>query len=549
MFLGFFLKFLEIALSFLPLRTIKYQDVYILLRKPLGIGDIVMLSPLLKVLNDMKNYREVFLICEYDRFIDLPNITWQHPRDLNLKRLTNSLVISPAFSFVNLYYFFMSKYYLGYFLSNSLISNSYKIHFKFNSNKLTSAELYKLGVDNEKWEVYSKTGYVFKNKPGTSMGLQTSYLNHQQSNFYGNTNYQGNQKTFYLNYIFQGIINTTDKVFTIGTSYLNDNVSEIFNTSTYERKEKVIGTFIEFTHNYKEKFNFIAGIRADYHNYYGLFYTPRIHLRYAFKPTSILRLSAGKALRTSSIFSDNSYLMASSRKWTIESSDSKLPYGLKPESGWNYGLNYTQKFKINYREAYVTLDIYRTDFTNQVVTDLDYDPQQVIIFNLKGSSYSNTLQFEFNLEPRKRLFIKTAYRFVDTKVDFKTGLLQKSMVSKHRAFINLSYETKNNHWLFDFTNQFNGEKRLPSTDSNPLEYKVANYSPLFFNVLGQITFNTKIYSNTFNIYLGVENLLNYKQSNPIISSDLPFNKYFDASMVWGPIYGRMLYLGLRYKIK
>jgi ADP-heptose:LPS heptosyltransferase len=131
-----FLKFLEIALSFLPLRTIKYQDVYILLRKPLGIGDIVMLSPLLKVLNDMKNYREVFLICEYDRFIDLPNITWQHPRDLNLKRLTNSLVISPAFSFVNLYYFFMSKYYLGYFLSNSLISNSYKIHFKFNSNKM-----------------------------------------------------------------------------------------------------------------------------------------------------------------------------------------------------------------------------------------------------------------------------------------------------------------------------------------------------------------------------------------------------------------------------
>jgi hypothetical protein len=101
----------------------------------------------------------------------------------------------------------------------------------------------------------------------------------------------------------------------------------------------------------------------------------------------------------------------------------------------------------------------------------------------------------------------------------------------------------------DFTNQFNGEKRLPSTDSNPLEYKVANYSPLFFNVLGQITFNTKIYSNNFNIYLGVENLLNYKQSNPIISSDLPFNKYFDASMVWGPIYGRMLYLGLRYKIK
>lgn len=420
---------------------------------------------------------------------------------------------------------------------------------EFNPTNLNKNKLYKIGVENEKWELYSKTGFIFKKKPGTSMGLQTSYLNHEQNNFFGNTKYSGNQKTFYLNYIFQGIINTTDNSFKLGVSYLDDEVRETYNISKYNRYEKVLGTFVEYTYNQKEKFNFIAGIRADYHNYYGLFYTPRIHLRYAFKPTSILRLSAGKALRTSSIFTDNSYLMASSRDWIIESTDSKLPYGLKPESAWNYGINYTKKFKINYREAYVTIDIYRTDFINQVITDLDYNAQQVIIFNLKGQSYSNTFQFEFNIEPRKRLFIKSAYRFVDTKVNFKSGILQKPMISMHRAFINFSYETKNNHWLFDFTSQFNGEKRLPSTENNPVEFKKSNYSLNFFNILSQITYNTKIYSNTFNIYIGVENLLNYKQINPIVASDTPFNKYFDASMVWGPIYGRMLYLGLRYKIK
>jgi hypothetical protein len=409
--------------------------------------------------------------------------------------------------------------------------------------------LYKIGIDNERWEVYSKTGFVFKNIPATSMGLQLSYLNHDQTNFYGTNNYTGAQKTFYANYIFQGIIKTTDNTYKIGASYLNDDVNETYSLFKYKRTEQVAGTFLEFAHNSTDKFNVVAGIRADYHNYYGLFFTPRLHLRYAFTKNSVARLSGGRALRTANVFADNAYLMASSREWQIESSDLSLPYGLKPEVGYNYGLNFTQKFKINYRDAYITFDAYRTDFINQVVVDVDNDAQKVLIYNLNGPSYSNTMQFEFNMEPRKRFFVKTAYRYVDTKVNYKQGLLQKTMVSMHRAFINLAYETKNNHWQFDFTTQYNGAKRLPGTTTNPQEYQRPAHSPEFFNLLGQITYLTKINRSDLHIYLGVENALNYKQSNPIVSSDLPFNKYFDASMVWGPIYGRMLYAGVRFKIK
>ena len=184
-----------------------------------------------------------------------------------------------------------------------------------------------------------------------------------------------------------------------------------------------------------------------------------------------------------------------------------------------------------------------------MVVDLDNQTQQVSIYNLKGVSYSNTAQVEFGWEIRKRLNIKTAYRYVDTKMTYKIGLLQKALVSMHRAFVNISYETKNKHWLFDATLQYNGKKRLPQTTANPSEYQRANYSPDFYNILAQITYVTKIKKTDFNIYVGVENLLDYKQTNPIVASDAPFSKYFDASMVWGPIYGRMLYVGLRFKIK
>ncbi len=422
---------------------------------------------------------------------------------------------------------------------------------QISNNKVSSDTLlpYYIGINNEKWELFSKTGYVFRKKPGTSMGLQLSYLNHNQNNYFGTTTYNALQKTFYANYIFQGIIKTTDNTYKIGASYLDDDVAEKFQLFKFYRREQVAGAFAELAINRKEKFNMVAGLRADYHNYYGIFYTPRLHLRYAFSTNSVLRLSGGRALRTANIFADNAYLMASSRVWNLEVSDLSMPYGLKPETGWNYGLNFTQRFKINYREAYITIDAYRTDFENQVVIDLD-SPYQVSIYNLKGPSFSNTAQFEFNMEPRKRFFVKTAYRYVDTRMAYAQGLRQKPMVSTHRAFINFSYETRNEHWQFDFTTQYNGTKRLPDTQIGPTLGAIArNTSPGFFNLLGQITYLAKFKKSEFHVYLGVENLLNYKQTNPIVASDAPYSKYFDASMVWGPIYGRMIYAGLRFKIK
>lgn len=409
---------------------------------------------------------------------------------------------------------------------------------------------YLIGIKNKKWELYSKTGFVFRKKPGTSMGLQLSYLNHDQTNHYGLNNYTGLQKTFYANYIFQGIIKTTDNTYKIGASYMNDNVTETYRLFKFNRDEKVAGAFAEFAHNKGEKFNLVAGLRADYHNYYGLFFTPRLHMRYALKGSkTVFRISGGRALKTANVLAENTSLMATSRDWIIIPSDLTMPYGLKPETGWNYGFNFTQKMKLNYKDAYVTVDLYRTDFTQQVVVDVDANTQQVLFYNLKGPSFSNTAQIEFGWEIRKRLNIKTAYRYVDTKVNYQSGLMQKALVSMHRAFVNLSYETKNKHWLFDATLQYNGKKRLPQTHTNPGEYQRATYSPDFYNVLAQITYVTKIKKADFNVYVGVENALDYKQANPIVASDAPFNKYFDASMVWGPIYGRMMYVGLRYKIK
>ena len=41
---------------------------------------------------------------------------------------------------------------------------------------------------------------------------------------------------------------------------------------------------------------------------------------------------------------------------------------------------------------------------------------------------------------------------------------------------------------------------------------------------------------------------NYKQLNPIIGIDDPFGIKFDSAQVYAPIFGRMIYFGLRWNL-
>ena len=87
--------------------------------------------------------------------------------------------------------------------------------------------------------------------------------------------------------------------------------------------------------------------------------------------------------------------------------------------------------------------------------------------------------------------------------------------------------------------------RIPSTLSNPDEYKVNSESISYYTFNGQIT---RVYKH-LEVYLGAENILNYIQDSPIIAANNPNGEYFDASLIWGPVVGRNIYFGFRYKIK
>ena len=410
-------------------------------------------------------------------------------------------------------------------------------------------------VNSERFTLSNKIGYVFPDTPYKSIGLQNSFQSHRQDSYFGLNSYDIHQKSWYGNLIYNSIIGNTQHKFATGLSGTYDDYNEQLTTSAlagdFSRIDRSVGAFFEYTYDNSSNFSFVAGIRADSHNNLGNFITPRFHLRYNPWKEATFRLSAGRGKRAANVIAENQQLLASSRQLHIIGGDGGKLYGLNPEIAWNYGASFLQAFKIWGKNAELSVDLYRTHFDNQVVVDLDHSPQQALFYNLDGKSFANSLQAEVSITPAKGLDFKAAYKYYDVQTQFTKGQLEKTLTPKHRWFANVAYETPDTHenkhsqCKFDVTFNWLGEQRLPSTATNPLPYRLSDYAPSFATLNAQIT---RVFSKTFEVYVGGENITNYKQANGILAADAPFGAYFDSTMQYAPAFGQMYYAGLRFKL-
>jgi outer membrane receptor for ferrienterochelin and colicins len=193
----------------------------------------------------------------------------------------------------------------------------------------------------------------------------------------------------------------------------------------------------------------------------------------------------------------------------------------------------------------ISAEFFRTDFINQVIVDQDENIGYFYVYNLEGKSYSNSMQVEVNYELLQGLTTVVAFRLNDVQMTTAGTLQNEVFVNRYKGLLSFSYQTSPKKWQFDLTAQLNGKSRLPNTSANPEPYRRGSESPVYTILNAQIT----KYFKRWDIYLGGENLTNYMQKNPIIAADDPFGSYFDASQIWGPIYGVKIYAGIRYAIK
>ena len=398
-------------------------------------------------------------------------------------------------------------------------------------------------IDTKRFDASLKLGYVFPLLTYQSFGFQAAYNSHDQKAYYGLRQYDINHKSFFSNLLFNSILGNTKNKFKTGINLAWDRYDEWVDGTNYQRTDRVLGAFFEYTYDSLDRWNIVAGLRVDSHNNLGTFITPRLHVRYTPWERAALRFSMGQGRKAANVFAENQTLFATNRAINLRQNGGSI-YGLRPEKAWNYGGSIQQGFTLFGQQGELNIDYYVTTFQDQVVVDWE-TARYIRFYNLEGESYAKSFQLGMDYSPFKNVSTRFAYKNYQVKTTYLDGLKQKPLQPEHRFFANADYnnvDETGKGWRADLTYHFVGEQRLPANPRDGQGFSAPAYG--LWNA--QLT---RVFSPQFEVYLGGENLSNQRQANPVVGIDQPFGRNFDASLVYAPVFGRMIYAGLRFNLK
>lgn len=407
----------------------------------------------------------------------------------------------------------------------------------------SSAQPYLINIDTRRAEFFTKNAFIFDHLNDGNIALIVSGSYHDQNARYGVRRNDIAQTEAYASLMFERKWMDGRHALSAGASFALDDFTYLYSlnhasAATATRStatETATGAYAQYTYNLDDRLIAMGGLRYDRHHPYGNLVTPRTHVRWNVTDNYSLHASAGRGFRAPHPLAEYGYLLASSRRLVIDKT-------LDIESAWNMGIGTSATLRPLGRKLTLSAEYYYTDFTRQLMVDLDSDPHQAHIFTSDGQSYSHTVQIEASLAARDDLNITAAWRLTDVKADYGQGLVQKPLTSKHKGLITIGYTPMMGLWQADVTFAINGGGRYPTPAAAaglwPERYKA------FTQLNAQITRNFRHWA----VYVGGENLTNFRQKNPVVGADAPWGSDFDATMVYGPLHGAMVYVGFRFNV-
>ena len=346
-----------------------------------------------------------------------------------------------------------------------------------------SDDIYRIKLHTNRYESYMKHAFILDHEHGTNIAFMSSASMHQLDARYGIKLYDLNEKNLYGSLMFETNFSSQHNL-SLGLSFNHDYLKQSTNVNIYRtayenhtasyvmadkqrlnEKETTPGAYAQYTYTLGTKLTAMAGIRFDHSSLYGIFFTPRFHVKYSPVDAISIRLSAGKGYRTAFGLAEYNYLLASGRNLHISDD-------LKQEEAWNYGVSTAFYIPMFGKTLKLNAEYYYTDFKNQAVVDYEADKGLISIYNLMGKSYSHTFQVDATYPLLRGFEITAAYRLNDVKCtyDYSSTLIKKPLTSIYKALFTTSYKTPLGLWQFDATVQLNGGGR------NPEPYQLADGS-------------------------------------------------------------------------
>ena len=410
-------------------------------------------------------------------------------------------------------------------------------------------------------EVYGESIYtsrfeLFGNyKFNSELSFQFSFNDHSQNSVYGSTIFNANQAITFGQFIWNKSLKQND--FLLGLAYRHtrykDDTTAFFNENIH-----LPGIFIQDEFKINEQNTLLLGLRYDYNSIHGSILTPRLNYKLSnLERSSTLRFSLGSGYRVAQVFTEDHAALTGAR-------DIVFLDDLDPERSWNANINYVKKIYL--KQGHILdfdASIFRTNFSNKIVPDYDFNPNQIIYDNLNGKSITQGASLNLNILFLNNLRINLGATYIDSFIK-KDGLsVIPYLTERFQGVWKIQKNIYSSNLIIDVTGSVIGPMKLPLLgELDPRD----SFSPTFNIINIQLT---KIWKNSYEFYGGIKNLLDFTPAkNSIARSFDPFDKNvlfnqngqavstdsnpyaltFDPTYVFASNQGIRLFLGFRWKL-
>lgn len=408
---------------------------------------------------------------------------------------------------------------------------------------------YRALLDSRRYEAYMKHAILLDSEHNTNLALTATATHHTLDGAFGNTDHPedatrpseryANRHTSLTSQLI--LEHDFDDIHSLsaGLSVAADQMDETLSSFllSFDSKEVIPGAYVQYTFKPNYHFTAMAGLRADRSSLFGTFATPRVHLKWMVNDWVTFRGSVGKGYRTAYPLAEHHYLIASGRTLNVAAEPIQ-------EQAWNSGLSGAFTIPAGDRNVTVNAEFYHTEFQHQAVVDYYSDPSRITIADLDGRSFSSTFQIDASCDIVEELNVLAAFRYNYVRCTYGGELMEAPLQSRYKGLLTLGWKPMMGLWQVDLTLQLNGPGRVP-------EYTDADGSLVEghdFPAYPQLNLQMTREFRHFSLYVGGENLTNYRQPDPVVNAANPWSSTFDPTLVWGPVHGIMAYAGLRMNI-
>lgn len=403
-----------------------------------------------------------------------------------------------------------------------------------------SDSIYGESIYTDRWELSSR----YKFNSNENVELRSSFNYHHQDSYYGDSNYEAKQNTFFNQLLWYKDIGLRHQ-FTSGISYKYDSYDDNTPATKTINETHTPGVFIQDEMAISDQWKVLTGIRWDQHVEHGAIFAPRINLKWNPSENTSLRWNTGTGFRVVHLFTEDHAALTGAR-------DVVIAEELEPEESINFNFNFHHWFQKNGHNTSIDIDLFHTHFSNKIVPDYDSNPSKIFYGNLEGYSISRGASFQINHSFSIPMNLSLGGTFLD--VYSKEGGKKENelFAPEFSGVFSLGYEWPTRRIKIDYTGRITGPMHLPTYAD---EFSRAKTSPWY--TLQHLKIE-KEFSNCLSTFIGIRNLWDYTQGSPLIDADkgsndedswnAGFSPNFDTAYVYGPTRGRRFILGVTWRL-